>query len=89
MNREAQNAVSSHPELLPWAKEGHRHSPGMELGIVGDTQRSFWCSGKQFAFISEINSQMPSDFEAWQYLLQTDSAVQKSWSKWEGASMCR
>lgn len=84
MNREAQNAMSSHPELLPQAEEGHRHSSGMVLGIVGDTQRSFCCSGKQLAFISEINSQMPSDLEAWQCLLQTDSAVPMSWPKWEG-----
>lgn len=51
---------------------------GKELGVVEETQKSFWCSGKQFAFISEVNSQMPSDLEAWEYLLQTDSAVEKS-----------
>lgn len=53
-----------------------------ELGVVEGTQRSFWCSGKQFAFISEVNPQMPSDMKAWEYLLQTDSAVEKSWPKW-------
>lgn len=60
-------------------RKGTDIARGTELGIVGDTQRSFSCGGKQFAFIWEINSQMPSDLEAWQSLWQTDSAVQKSW----------
>lgn len=58
---------------------------GKELGVAGDTQRSFWYSGKQFAFISEINPQMPSDLEAWEYLLQRDSAEEKPWPEWEGS----
>lgn len=34
--------------------------------------------------MTEINPQMPSDLEAWEHLLQTDSAVGKSWPEWEG-----
>lgn len=57
------------------AEEGHRH--------VADVQGLFRCSGKQFAFISEINPQKPSDLEAWEHFLQTESAVKKSWPEGE------
>jgi hypothetical protein len=32
-----------------------------DLGMAGDAQGSLWCSGKQFAFISEVNPEKPSD----------------------------
>lgn len=55
-----------------------------ELGMAGGTQRSFWCTEKLFAFISEINPQKPSALEAWEYLLQRESAVEKSWQSGRG-----